>query len=60
MNIGLLGFGVVGGGFVDTAAATGRGFTGNDLAALEGEADFVKAQEDQAEDGAGVFLSLES
>jgi hypothetical protein len=51
--------GVVGGGIIDAAAAPGRGAGLLQLHALRGEANFRKAQEDQAEEGAGVFLGLE-
>src|SRR3546814_8860823 len=44
---------------VDAAAATGTGALLFELLALGGEADIGEAQEDQAEDGAGVFLGLE-
>ena len=43
--------GVVGGGFIDAAAAPGRGAGLLQLGALGGEADLGEAQEDQAEDG---------
>ena len=47
---------MVGGGFHDPIASPWRGASGVQLAALQGKAHFGKAQEDQAEDGAGVFL----
>ena len=53
-------FGVIGGGVVDAAAAAGRGAGLLQLGALGGEADLGEAQEDQAEDRAGVFLRLEA
>ena len=52
--------GVVGGGFVHPAAAPGRGAGLLQLGALGGEAHLGEAQEDQAEDGAGVLLGLEA
>ena len=52
--------GVVGGGFVHPRAAAGRGAGLLQLGALGGEADFGEAQEDQAEDRAGVFLGLQA
>ena len=53
-------FGVVGGGFIDPAAASGTAACGFELAALGGKADLGEAQEDQAKDGAGVFLRLKA
>ena len=53
-------FGVVGGGFVHAAAAPRRRAGLLQLGALGGEADLGEAQEDQAEDRAGVFLGLEA
>ena len=52
--------GVVGGGFIHSAAATGRGAGLLQLRALGGEAHLGEAQEDQAEDGAGVLLGLQA
>jgi len=57
--------GVVGGGFIDAAAAAGGGaglvqFCALDGEAHVGEAHVGEAQEDQAKDGAGVFLRLEA
>ena len=52
--------GVVGGGFVDATGAAGGGpglFEGGPEG---GEADLGEAEEDEAEDGAGVFLGLEA
>ena len=46
---------MVGGGFLDPIASPRRHASGVQLAALQG-----KAQEDQAEEGARVFLRLES
>ena len=51
---------MVGGGFIHAAAAPGGGAGLLQLGALGGEADFGEAQEDEAEDGAGVFLGLEA
>jgi hypothetical protein len=53
-------FGVVSGGFIDPAAAPRRCAGAFELGALYGKAHLGKAQEDQAEDGAGVFLCLEA
>lgn len=52
--------GVVGGGIVDARAAarTGGGFFED--GAAEREADLGEAKEDDAEDGAGVFLGLQA
>jgi len=52
--------GVVGGGFIDAAAAAGGGAGLVQFCALGGEAHVGEAQEDQAKDGAGVFLRLEA
>ena len=51
---------MVGGGFLDPIASPGRHARSFQLAALQGKAHFGKAQEDQAEDGARVFLRLEA
>jgi hypothetical protein len=51
---------VVGGGLIDAAAPAGGGAGLFQLRALGGKADLGKAQEDQAEDRAGVFLRLEA
>ena len=47
---------MVGGGFIDARAAPGGGAGLLQPGALGGEADFSEAQEDEAEDGRGVFL----
>ena len=52
--------GVVGGGFVHPAAAARGGAGRFKLFALGGKAHLGKAQKDQAEDGAGVFLRLQA
>ena len=53
-------FGVICGGFVHARAAAGGCGGFFQLGALRGEADFGEAQEDEAEDGRGVFLGLEA
>ena len=52
--------GVVGGGFIQARAAARGGAGFLQLGALGGEADFGEAQEDEAEDGRGVFLRFEA
>ncbi len=51
---------MVGGGFIHATAPTGRSAGLLQLGSLGGEAHLGEAQEDQAEDWAGVFLSLEA
>lgn len=51
---------MVGGGFIHTAAAAGGGAGLFQHFALGGKARLGEAQEDQAKDGAGVFLRLEA
>ena len=52
--------GVIGGRLVDPTTAPGGGAGLLQLGALGGEAHLGEAQEDQAEDGPGVFLGLET
>ena len=51
---------MIGGGLVHARAAPGGRAGLLQLGALGGEADFGEAQEDEAEDGRGVFLGLEA
>jgi len=50
--------GVVSGGIVEPGAAPRGGGGGFELGALDGEPGLGEAQENEAEDGRGVFLSL--
>lgn len=51
--------GVVGVGFIDSAAPAGRSAGLIQLGALGGETHLGEAQKDQAEEGAGVFLGFQ-
>jgi hypothetical protein len=52
--------GVIGGGFIQPRAAPSGCARLFQLGALDGKADFGKAQKDEAEDGRGVFLGFEA
>ena len=52
--------GVICGGFIQPAAAPGTCFDGFEFSAASGKTDFGKAQENQAKDGAGVFLRFQA
>ncbi len=54
--------GMISGGVVETRGAAGGGGSGGGFEddAVGGETDFGKAEEDEAENGGGVFLGLEA